>query len=296
MNRPASLQLPQVPAQVLPSPDGACFFAVFATEEQSAAVTAYHWATFGSTEGIPVGLGSNFGAHASLALTSFVLRSRVHLLHLNWEEMACHSIALDISKKETEFMFQDKNGPIRQATHQIQTVRNSLLDCFADVWTRFPVLPAVPRDKMFTLPRASKQITFASPFDNLPCQSYFKRMIDQFQHRTRKPTGTELQAMSVRSTTSADALSDLRNTTFLNDRISNFLAGEWLVHLLCLIPIHIAVTKDNRFVPLKDGVVSNEFERSLLGAEVSTVVDSISLGWYESILQSYMATKVCWLS
>ena len=200
---------------------------------------------------------------------------------------------MDISKKETEFTFQDRNGPVKQATHQVQTIRNSLLDCFADVWTRFPVVPAVPRDKMFTLPRASKQFSFVSPLDNLPCQPYFKRMVDQFLQKTKKPTGTELQDLLVRSTTSAGVLSDLRLPTFLSDYISNFLAGEWLVHLLCLIPIHIAVTKDNRFVPLKDGVVSNEFERSLLGAEVSTVVDSISLGWYESILQSYMAAKVC---
>ena len=33
-------------------------------------------------------------------------------------------------------------------------------------------------------------------------------------------------------------------------------------------------------------------EKSLLGAEVNRIVDSLSLGWYESIFQSYWASKV----
>ena len=74
--------------------------------------------------------------------------------------------------------------------------------------------------------------------------------------------------------------------------VSRFRAGEWLADLLCLIPIHIAITHENRFVPLKDGVVSAELEKSLLGAEVNKIVDSLSLGWYESIFQSYWASKV----
>jgi hypothetical protein len=65
-----------------------------------------------------------------------------------------------------------------------------------------------------------------------------------------------------------------------------------LADLLCLIPIHIAITQENRFVPLKDGVVSAQLEKSLLGAEVNKIVDSLSLGWYESIFQSYWASKV----
>jgi hypothetical protein len=74
--------------------------------------------------------------------------------------------------------------------------------------------------------------------------------------------------------------------------VSRFRAGEWLADLLCLIPIHIAITYENRFVPLKDGVLSPQLEKSLLGAEVNRIVDSLSLGWYESIFQSYWATKV----
>ena len=46
------------------------------------------------------------------------------------------------------------------------------------------------------------------------------------------------------------------------------------------------------FVWLKDGVYSVDVEKSLLGAEINQIVDSISFGWYKSIFQSYMADKV----
>jgi len=74
--------------------------------------------------------------------------------------------------------------------------------------------------------------------------------------------------------------------------VSRYLVGEWLVDLLCLIPIHIAVCRENRFVPLADGVFSSDLERSLLGAKVTEIVDKLSFGWYESIFQSYLATMV----
>ena len=58
------------------------------------------------------------------------------------------------------------------------------------------------------------------------------------------------------------------------------------------IPIHIAITKENRFIPFKDGVSSAELEKSLLGADVGRIVDNLSFGWYESLFQSYMVSKV----
>ena len=79
--------------------------------------------------------------------------------------------------------------------------------------------------------------------------------------------------------------------------VSRYHIGEWLVDLLCLIPIHIAVCRENRFVPLADGVLSSDLERSFLGAEVTKIVDKLSFSWYESIFQSYLATKVCpWMN
>ena len=119
---------------------------------------------------------------------------------------------------------------------------------------------------------------------------YFSDMIYTFERTTKKPTGNVLKSIKVSATSFSVFAQELCGTKPWN--VSQYRAGGWIVDLLCLIPIHLAVTKEDRFVPLKDGVYSPELERSLLGAEVNHIVDSISFGWYESLFQSYMATKV----
>lgn len=123
-------------------------------------------------------------------------------------------------------------------------------------------------------------------------RAYFSAMIRAFKQQTRKPTGDQsagdkLQSIRI-SSVSFEAFIEQANDM----EISSFSAGEWLVELLCLIPIQIAITQENRFVPLKDGIFSTEFERSLLGAEVGQIADSLSFGWYESLFQSYYSQKV----
>ncbi|KAH9029444.1 hypothetical protein EDB85DRAFT_1532154 [Lactarius pseudohatsudake] len=114
-------------------------------------------------------------------------------------------------------------------------------------------------------------------------------MIRSFTKISRKPTGNVLKGTTVSvQTFPSFAKQFLSGTKF---PVSSFRAGEWLAALLCLIPIQIAITHENRFVPLKDGVLSTELEKSLLGAEVNRIVDSLSVGWYESIFQSYWASK-----
>jgi hypothetical protein len=123
-----------------------------------------------------------------------------------------------------------------------------------------------------------------------PFASYFSDLIQGFVKGPRKPTGDELRGIKV---SASDFESFQDKTVFdLNWNVSQYRVGEWLVDLLCLIPIHIAVCRENRFVPLADGVISAELERSLLGADVNQIVDKLSFGWYESIFQSYMASKV----
>ena len=116
-------------------------------------------------------------------------------------------------------------------------------------------------------------------------------MIKTFERTSRKPTGDKLCTLHVSATTFDSFVANFSPDVEWNDT-SIFKVGEWVVDLLCLIPIHLALARDNRFVPLKDGVYSVEVERSLLGAEINRIVDSISFGWYESIFQSYMADKV----
>jgi hypothetical protein len=116
-------------------------------------------------------------------------------------------------------------------------------------------------------------------------------MIETFERTTKKLTGEKLSTLQVSAMAFDEFIANFSPDAEWNVT-SIFKVGEWVVDIFCLIPIHLALARDNRFVPLKDGVYSVEVEKSLLGAEINQIVDSISFGWYESIFQSYMADKV----
>ena len=213
------------------------------------------------------------------------------LVRLDSDTGTIQSIAIDITKKVTEFMFKEKGSKDTPDRGERQTIHNVLLDCHAEVWTRFPVVPAVKRRTVTSLSeRQQKRLAFVTEQHARPFDSYFSDLIQTFERTTRKPTGDELRRIKV----SATDFGSFRNEVVLNPEwdVSRYRVGEWLVDLLCLIPIHIAVCRENRFIPLANGVLSAELERSLLGASVNKIVDKLSFGWYESIFQSYLATKV----
>ncbi|KAH8993667.1 hypothetical protein EDB83DRAFT_2304539 [Lactarius deliciosus] len=283
--RPASIQLQTPPNAIYSSPDGSCLL-VLRIHDSGPSLTTYHLETFGSTEGIALDV-PDFPLDGAV-LTSMVSRGQVFFLGLDINAQAVKSVAINITKKATEFMFKEKgkHGP----NTRLSTQHNCLLDCHAEVWTRFPVLPAVKRRTITSLSeRRQKTLTFVADNHTQPFASYFSDLVQTFEKAMRKPTGDELSGIKV----SAAQFRPLWDKVLsrLDWKVSRYRVGEWLVDLLCLIPIHIAVCRDNRFVPLANGVLSAELERSLLGAEVNQIVDKLSFGWYESIFQSYLALK-----
>lgn len=286
--RPASLQLPYLPSSIFSSPDGSCLL-VLDTRDSKPFLTAYHWETFGSTAGIRLDV-PEFSLHGAV-LTSMVDRGRIFLMGLDINSGSVQSIAIKITKKRTEFMFKENGDGNASNNGTRHTLHNILLDCHAEVWSRFPVVAAVKRPALSSSgEQQQKSITFVAENYSQPFVSYFSDLIQTFETTTRKPTGDELRRINV----SAEDFSSFRDEVIMKSDwdVSRYRVGEWLVDLLCLIPIHIAVCRENRFIPLADGVLSSDLERSLLGAEVSKIVDKLSFGWYESIFQSYLASKV----
>lgn len=293
-NRPARLQLQRIPLAICPSPDGSCLV-TFDGAGDGRSLHAYHWATFGTTSGIPIDLEESLSdLEQSLSVDSFALtslggRSKVHFVLLDREKQQCYSIALSITRKITEFMFKETGRHGLQARNDAHAARNSFVDCHSEVWTKFPVISAIRRQIICSLDhRKRKSLTFVTSRNHSAYPRYFSDLVSTFERTTRKPTGTELSDIAV---SALDYASFIEATQY-SDAFTAFKGGEWVVDLLCLIPIHLAITRDNRFVPLKDGVWSSEVERSLLGADVARIVDTLSFGWYESLFQSYMATKV----
>ncbi|KAI0294252.1 hypothetical protein B0F90DRAFT_1670558 [Multifurca ochricompacta] len=285
--RPASLQLPSLPSAIYSSPDGS-FLLTIQSHDSETSFTAYHWETFGSTSGISMEV-PKFPLGGAV-LTSMVERGRVFFTGLDIEEHCVKSIAIDITRRDTEFVFKEKGRRNGSKNGSRRSLHNSLLDCHGEVWTRFPVLAAVRRRTITSSShRRQNSLTFVTENHTQPFRSYFLDLIRVFEKTTQKPTGDELRRVEI----SAANFDVLREKVILDSdwNVSQYRVGEWLVDLLCLIPVQIAVCRENRFVPMANGVLSAELERSLLGAEVSKVVDKLSFGWYESIFQSYMALK-----
>lgn len=281
--RPASLQLQRPPTALMSSTDGACLFSV---EEMDGGLhlQAYHWSSFGSSAGIGIDLPGS--ATKSIVLTSLGGRSRCHLIVMNIEDHSLESTALDITHKVTEFTFQAEDDMNTKHVAAASSIHNSLIDCHADVWTRFPVVPAVHRHTVKSAHRAPQTLSFVSHLEVRLFEQYFTQLVARFQTTTKKPIGGVLDTITIHG---APYHSFLKQD---KPDVSTHKAGEWLVDILCLIPIHLAVARDNRFIPLKDGVFSAEQEQALLGATVDQVIDNLSFGWYESIFRSYMASKV----
>lgn len=173
------------------------------------------------------------------------------------------------------------------------------------MWTRFPVNAAIVKETIATADHRPRAILFVSTSASNPFTSYFDNMVRDFEYKTRKPTRNQLRQIVIRADRNWHSASPGIPT-------SEFQAGDWLVGLFCLIPIHLAITRSNRFVPLKDGVDSPEFEHTLLGANVAQISEafvniatdvkklislafSLSFGWYESIFSSYLANKASFL-
>lgn len=215
----------------------------------------------------------------------------MHLVTLDINTRSCRSIALDITRKVTEFTFKERSTRGENAKSGNIAAHSCLIDCHAEVWTRFPVLTAIQRETITSSSkRCQRTLVFVTEQDYDRFIPHFHDLISTFERTSKKPTGNLLKRIDISSTThSAFRNSHLGGAEW---SVSKFRAGEWLAEFLCLIPIQIALTMENRFIPLKDGVYSTQLEKSLLGAEVNRIVDHLSFGWYESLFQSYMAKKV----
>ncbi|KAG8900443.1 hypothetical protein FRB99_006039 [Tulasnella sp. 403] len=265
------------------SPDGTALVAI-EQDQHGKKLRLFHLASFGHKDtGITTALPEEFNSATSFTLTSIGDRRNVFLMALSPSLQCIHSVALDISRKETEYQFRAK-AERAQSTVSVPTVHNALMDCFSEVWSRYPVVAAVQRETFAGSRRLPPSITFVSEDPDRPFRPYFKQMVRDFEQLAKKPTEKRLDKIVIE----AARFEELEWEAPVS---STYRAGEWLAELLCLIPIHIALARENRFVPLKDGILDPALERQLLGAEVANIIDAITVGWYESIFSSYMATK-----
>ncbi|CAE6534558.1 unnamed protein product, partial [Rhizoctonia solani] len=279
----APLEIDRPVVDMFPAPDGSCLLVTVAgdTITDPDKLLAFHWQSFGPNQ---PGINASVLPKSDTRRvgTRFYGRGRIHVISFTTSDIQLASVALQVKQKTTEFAFLSENDGL-QEERGIQTLNNSLIDCHLEVWTRFPVVPAVTRDTLISVSRQPRRLILVSPEDLPQAAGYFTNMISSLRNTTHKPVGDDLVDTIVSSTNRA------KFESF--DDISEFKLGSYFVELICLIPLHLAITLDNKFMPLKDGVWDPDYESSLVGATIPEVKDALSLGWYESIFRTYMAKK-----
>ncbi|KAG8923539.1 hypothetical protein FRC02_011067 [Tulasnella sp. 418] len=283
--RPAIVELHSF-VSVFPSPDGAALLVLERATRYG--LRAFHWESFGhNLEGIQVDLPDDTdGASCQMwGVASFGIHCIPLLLGLDVNRHIIKSLNLHISRKDTEFSLRSKARDSKAAASTI-TWHNSLLDCHAAVWSKYPIVPAIKTEAFCPDVQYPTSLTFVSNVsESFSFPSYIKSLVRDFERQSRKPTYGRLEGIHIQ-VCAFDDIDWARHS-----QVNIYPTGEWMAGLLCLIPIQIAVARENRFIPLRDGVLDAATEQSLLGAEIGDIIEAISIGWYESIFNSYLAER-----
>lgn len=257
--RPAHVQLVKVPRKIFSSSDGSCIFAL-ESEDRANRLLAYHSASFGLKPDchniiLPDGDPSFF------ELSSLGHRNLVHVIHMSLDDHTLTSTSLRITQESSSYQFTSRklNSSLKAEQRAEHGAIHPLISCHEEMWTRFPVVAAVQRETLNQDGRSPSFIHFITPRENIDFGVCFKDMLKRCKKQTKKTFDIRLKTRKIL----AIAPDDLR----LPISSSTFIMGEWIVELLCLLPIQIAVTRENLFLPLKDGVLSSDVESSMLGID-----------------------------
>lgn len=130
------------------APDGSALLLVERIEDGVGwQLRVYHQATFGEKpEGKTLLLPPEFNdaIGQSFTVSSLGQRKHIYLIAHIPSTSRIISMALRISRKESHWSFRRKQAQSFEA-QGLNTKHNSLVDCFAEVWERFPVIPAISR-------------------------------------------------------------------------------------------------------------------------------------------------------
>ncbi|CAG8438292.1 8031_t:CDS:10 [Funneliformis caledonium] len=175
-----------------------------------------------------------------------------------------------------------------------KTKLNGLIDAYKLMFEKYPVESCIDSAQNRPL---SLKIVLNDEVDDEKIEEfgekfeeYISETFENLKRSTKKPA-TILKKFSL-SITTFQAL-DIKNVKFQKKFSLAYEIGEWIIQLCCLIPIQIAVARNNLFQPLKDGLSSNDIELDDgYGGHVEGIAKNISFGWYEGIFRHFGDKKV----
>jgi hypothetical protein len=254
------------------STDKAVFF-ILNTVKAAHRLRCFRWASCGSSDGLVL-------EHRALAnvihfpnVSAVSRRDNIHLLYLDPQTNTCASVAIRITSKHDEFKLSS-NRPLgsQTATAQAQSMSNPLIDVHSDIWDKFPIEAAIQRSVSQESIRSIRSLTFLSLQQAHLFKNRIARLIRTFKKASGKPTGEYFSDGNY--IVNVVPLFDPLNHGV---SVSVFPVGDWLLGLICLVPLQLAIANSGNFIPLRNGVVSERFERSLCNQSVPHIADSFVL-------------------
>ncbi|RUS20076.1 hypothetical protein BC937DRAFT_86413 [Endogone sp. FLAS-F59071] len=164
---------------------------------------------------------------------------------------------------------------------------NGYVDCYSGMYQRYPVDSCI-RDNsaisassaLYIFLEVSRQELDNSRYA-MRFSEYIGKAFNELIKSTNKPADSlKYFAIDTKS---------IENLDILNLCLQSKMRpiGQWLVSMACLLPIQIAIAMDNHFLPLKDGVIT-DMDAMLGGAaNLTSVSENITFGWYESVFSFY---------
>ncbi|POG65607.1 hypothetical protein GLOIN_2v1665293 [Rhizophagus irregularis DAOM 181602=DAOM 197198] len=195
--------------------------------------------------------------------------------------------------------FKQKNGFDKWMEFRIDpnTNLNGLIDAYGLMFERYSVESCIDSEQNRPL-----SLKIVLDVDNdiekygEKFEDYIIEMFKNLKRSTKKPT-----SILEEFTTSVITFQklDVENAKFQKKFSAKCQLGEWIIQLCCLIPIQIAVARNNLFQPLRDGLSSNDDHVGLdddgddgYGLHVDGIAKNISFGWYEGIFKHFGDKKV----
>jgi hypothetical protein len=217
---------------------------------------------------------------------------QIHLMSLDLENGCFSSVIVKIAMDKIQYHFQEHSIDINPVIKP-----NSFIDAYGLMFEKYPIENHIDPEQS---PPLSLKIVIDIDENNdiekygKKFEKYITGLFENLKHSTEKPAG-----ILRKFTTSIIAFQelDIENTKFQKKFSSQYKLGGWIIQLCCLIPIQIAITRDNLFQPIKDGLSLDESDQVKLDDDcyslhLDGIVKNISFGWYEGIFRYFGNKKI----
>jgi hypothetical protein len=211
------------------------------------------------------------------------------LISLDLQNGYLNSLLVKITLEKAQFRFQ-KRMQNQSLTLQTRTKLNDLINAYKLMFVKYPIDSCI--DPKQNRPLNLKIVLDIDDIEEYgeKFEEYITKMFDNLKDSTKKPA-----SILKKFSSSVITFRELDVDNAISEEFSSeYQLGEWIIQLCCLIPIQIAVARNNLFQPLKDGLSSNENYPIKLedGNFVDIVSKNISFGWYEGIFKHFGSKKV----